>query len=107
MRDIKNSKYLDLLKLRKKFLWILFLIPSVIILCSMIFGFDEKYIMFFLPLLLIPVAYFSIFYFLSKDICPWCGHSFFIGKNGFFSNGLDFVFRRKCASCGEPKEEDS
>ncbi|QHI16341.1 hypothetical protein AhaeAN4_06925 [Acinetobacter haemolyticus] len=52
----------------------------------------------------VPIGYISIFYFLAKDICPWCGQSFFIGKN---FNGLDFLIRKTCVCCGEPKSQNN
>jgi len=45
---------------------------------------------------------FSSFFFLSKDICPWCKESFF--TEGFGTDGISLVFRRNCKHCGMPKK---
>lgn len=48
-------------------------------------------------------GYLSTFIFLTKNICPWCGLSFFIfGKNGLNGNGFKFIFQKKCINCQKP-----
>lgn len=107
MENNQQSKYLELLKLRRRLIGIIFVFPSVVILISMLLRGEEHYILISLPIALIPIGYISIFYFLAKDICPWCGQSFFIGKKMFLFNGLDFLIRKTCVCCGEPKSQNN
>ncbi|PNK61346.1 hypothetical protein A6J60_011030 [Psychrobacter sp. FDAARGOS_221] len=50
--------------------------------------------------------YISMFIFLSKNICPWCGLPFFaFGKYGLSWNGIKFIFQKKCINCQQPDIE--
>lgn len=51
--------------------------------------------------------YISSFVFLSKNTCPWCKEPFFIyTSKGMDSNGVSFLFRKKCINCGRPFDDD-
>lgn len=56
--------------------------------------------------LVVGCIYFSIFYFLSKNICPWCKGSFFsFGQLGDKTLG-NVLFAKKCQHCGRPNSDD-
>ena len=58
---------------------------------------------YILIIILAVQLYISTIIFYSKNICPWCGHSFFIfGKNGLDGNGIKFIFQKKCLNCQKP-----
>lgn len=56
--------------------------------------------------LVVGCIYFSIFYFLSKNICPWCKESFFsFGQLGDKNLG-NVLFAKKCQHCSRPNSDD-
>lgn len=40
-----------------------------------------------------------------NDVCPWCKLSFYV-KTGRVATGFDYMFRTRCANCGEPADKN-
>ena len=100
----KYKAYKKVLQARRNVLWATFYGPGLIMLVGALFRFSDQTMLVYLPLIWLPIVYFSLFYLEVKTICPWCTQSFFRDKQSF-SDAFLLMFSRQCGCCGEPKAE--
>lgn len=101
MKHSNLSQYRKLMCLRLK---IFFYLPLVL-LAFTLFLIKIGVHIAIITTLVVGCMYFSIFYFLSKNICPWCKESFFsFGQLGDKNHG-SVIFTKKCQHCGRPQEK--
>lgn len=100
MQDVNKLKaYHQLMKYKKIFICLPFL--------TMFLGMTILEILnlpiYILYIIFAIQGYLSLFIFLSKNICPWCGLPFFtFGKHFFYGNGIKFIFQKKCINRQKP-----
>lgn len=102
MKYSNLSHYRKLMRLRLK---IFFYLPLVLLTFTLFLIKTGVHIAI-ITTLVAGCMYFSIFYFLSKNICPWCKESFFsFGQLGDKNLG-NVLFAKKCQHCGRPNMND-
>jgi len=99
--------YLRLMRLRRYFVIMTLVFPLILIVILKIFGLNESHVAIVVPVIVFPVSLFLGLKLLANDTCPWCKAGFFINSAGSFGDGVSLVFRKRCSSCGEPKEYPS
>lgn len=102
MKQAHALQYRDLMALRLK---IFFYVPlALLIFAAFLINMGVHIVI--VTAMVAGCLYFSMFYFLSKNICPWCSGCFF-SFGGLHDKKLaNVIFAKKCQHCGKPNAED-
>lgn len=107
--DEKIVAYKKLMRLQKIFLFSFLLFPLFVLIlffsCLVLWPSAMDQLIGISFLIAVPIIFFNGIRLLAYDYCPWCGSSFFVLDSVGYS-GSNLLFRKKCRSCGEPKNLD-
>ncbi|MFC0821362.1 hypothetical protein ACE01C_10005 [Moraxella sp. ZJ171] len=102
MKYSNLSQYRQLMRIRLK---IFFYLPLVLLIFTL-FLIKMGVHIAIITTLVAGCIYFSIFYFLSKNICPWCKGSFLVLVSWAIKTLGMYFLQKKCQHCGRPHLND-
>ena len=110
--DEKIAAYKKMMRIQQIYLFSWLLLPLIVFILLFVApfiapSFDETSIIGTAFLIIVPIIFFNGFRLMAYDYCPWCRSSFFASNYGTRNmSGNSLLFRKKCGSCGEPKQQN-
>ena len=95
-----QDQYLRLLRIRRVAM-VAWSIPPPL---ALMFDLDDDYVWIFC-ILWFALSGATYLFMRINDVCPWCKQSFYV-KIGRVATGFDYMFRTRCANCGEPSDRN-